>query len=459
MQRHRLIALVAAACLLCCCRPSCAEAGIEPFDCRAGLESWRTGWSSDKKRWCCQSHNLGCSAVQEEELAEPSLASDPSGDPNATGTAVEASATQVQRYGPGHCVSTWKTQANHCIVRTDCARQDISRYPIALLCVDSAGGRVRHVFGKDSFAPEETFDTLIICEECKADTGPQGRVGDTKALNATLQAFVREVNEIKQRALYARIEVHSLNSIVHKVYHEIPDERQVPDLFHCDVGIAHWKSGWSKEKKCWCCSMKNVGCEPENVGCVPEVPVVLPTAQDTVATEVKARPTSPKFRCHAGLLNYELGWSDQKKIWCCRAHGLGCATENATRASKLFNCNVGWENAEKGWSEQKKKWCCSHRGVGCQLDPYDCRQDFGTRETHWTTAKKYWCCQKNGMGCAPDDTRYDCFTGLHDTERLWSLQKRRWCCRTTKIGCSWAEVKSEVRRPRPRRRRRSRCST
>ena len=35
------------------------------------------------------------------------------------------------------------------------------RYNFGLTCVDSEGSTTRHLFGVNSFDPEETFDTLV----------------------------------------------------------------------------------------------------------------------------------------------------------------------------------------------------------------------------------------------------------------------------------------------------------
>jgi len=42
----------------------------EPFNCSAGLENWVKGWSSGKKDWCCENHELGC-AQETPALPEP----------------------------------------------------------------------------------------------------------------------------------------------------------------------------------------------------------------------------------------------------------------------------------------------------------------------------------------------------------------------------------------------------
>jgi len=66
---------------------------------------------------------------------------------------------EAARYGPDGCVSTWKSPENHCIMQTKCKDVDISKYEFGLVCVDKVGSPVRHLFGKDSFDEEETFES------------------------------------------------------------------------------------------------------------------------------------------------------------------------------------------------------------------------------------------------------------------------------------------------------------
>jgi len=87
----------------------------------------------------------------------------------APGAPVVDNAFEVTRFGPAGCVSTWKNQASHCVIRTECTKQSLMEYNIRLLCIDKGNERVRHVFGKGSFDPAETFDTLVVCDQCTAE--------------------------------------------------------------------------------------------------------------------------------------------------------------------------------------------------------------------------------------------------------------------------------------------------
>eukprot|EP00927_Polykrikos_kofoidii_P085224 TRINITY_DN91_c0_g2_i1.p1 TRINITY_DN91_c0_g2~~TRINITY_DN91_c0_g2_i1.p1 ORF type:complete len:515 (+),score=97.95 TRINITY_DN91_c0_g2_i1:80-1624(+) len=70
------------------------------------------------------------------------------------------------RYGPKKCVSTRRSKEHRCIIQTQCKGANIKDFEFGLICEEKAGTFVRHLFGKNSFDPEETFDTLIVCERC-----------------------------------------------------------------------------------------------------------------------------------------------------------------------------------------------------------------------------------------------------------------------------------------------------
>jgi len=38
----------------------CVSGPLKPFDCKAGLAHWTTGWSHAKKIWCCYNEGTGC---------------------------------------------------------------------------------------------------------------------------------------------------------------------------------------------------------------------------------------------------------------------------------------------------------------------------------------------------------------------------------------------------------------
>jgi hypothetical protein len=57
--------------------------------------------------------------------------------------------------------------------------------------------------------------------------------------------------------------------------------------------------------------------------------MVVHSARQLEALSAPARqtPDDEGFDCYAGLDNWEMGWSDIKKDWCCQTAGLGCKVE------------------------------------------------------------------------------------------------------------------------------------
>lgn len=81
--------------------------------------------------------------------------------------------SEISRYGPKECVSTWRNAAGHCMVQTACESVDVSNYEFGIICVDAKGGKQRHTFGRGSFDAVETFDTLAQCSKCEGTDDPR----------------------------------------------------------------------------------------------------------------------------------------------------------------------------------------------------------------------------------------------------------------------------------------------
>jgi len=100
---------------------------------------------------------------------------------------------EVVKYGPDSCVSTYRSPEGHCVVATKCAEADISDYEFGLVCVDKVGRPVRHLFGKNSFDPEEVFDTVIPCDQC---LGLED-IPDSLMLNNEVIGLSKEIKDLK----------------------------------------------------------------------------------------------------------------------------------------------------------------------------------------------------------------------------------------------------------------------
>jgi len=117
---------------------------------------------------------------------------------------------EVVKYGPNNCVSVHKSSEGHCIMNTDCAKDDISNYEFGLVCVDKVGSPVKHLFGKDSFDAKESFDTLIKCDQC---LGLED-VPDSVALAGEVATMGKEIAGLKAVLKNISINVQMLNTEV-----------------------------------------------------------------------------------------------------------------------------------------------------------------------------------------------------------------------------------------------------
>eukprot|EP00933_Yihiella_yeosuensis_P033185 TRINITY_DN268_c1_g1_i1.p1 TRINITY_DN268_c1_g1~~TRINITY_DN268_c1_g1_i1.p1 ORF type:complete len:294 (-),score=98.41 TRINITY_DN268_c1_g1_i1:94-975(-) len=72
------------------------------------------------------------------------------------------------RYGPSSCVSLWKDSAtNTCVMQTDCGVAiGVDDYDMGFQCESEGKPLTIHMYGKNSFAATETFDTGEECGQC-----------------------------------------------------------------------------------------------------------------------------------------------------------------------------------------------------------------------------------------------------------------------------------------------------
>jgi len=78
---------------------------------------------------------------------------------------------EASRFGPGACVSTWKSPGGTCIIRTACEKTEelatsLKVFDVGVTCLDKVGDYTRYLFGKEAFEAAETFDTRIECTSC-----------------------------------------------------------------------------------------------------------------------------------------------------------------------------------------------------------------------------------------------------------------------------------------------------
>jgi hypothetical protein len=146
--------------------------------------------------------------------AEPTKKEDKKAEETAEKAAEKAdekAEAEAVKFGPHDCVKTYRNKAGTCVVETNCSADDIEHYEFGFLCKEKGGDSTRHLFGRNSFDPKETFDTLISCEEC---LGLED-VEETAASNAKIGRLEEDVKGIEDslKKIGSRVE-----QLEHKVF-------------------------------------------------------------------------------------------------------------------------------------------------------------------------------------------------------------------------------------------------
>ncbi|CAK0822576.1 unnamed protein product [Prorocentrum cordatum] len=241
------------------------------------------------------------------------------------------------------------------------------------------------------------------------------------------------------------------------------DSEQV--YFNCEVGD---EKDWSARKRDWCCNNEGRGCDGATLKPETEPPLFDCTVgkfedwSDEKANFCLGHTSSNPYNCDHGYSNWQIGWSAEKKKWCCDNEDRGCDD---------YDCTVG---KEEDWSDMKKKSCCHRPGASCEATPppnFDCKAGYSNWQDGWSAEKKRWCCAEEDRGCdgaaskpevepslfdcsvgkaedwseakrafcadhAQGATSYDCESDGSLWDRAWSESKKEWCCANRDRGCS-----------------------
>jgi len=100
-------------------------------------------------------------------------------------------------YGPGGCVAAFRSAQGTCVMQTRCGGQNLTGYEFGVGCVDSEGDTTQHLFGKNSFDPEETFDTLVECQKCVGKDATESP-SQLHALSSSVKTLQEEMKEVAQ---------------------------------------------------------------------------------------------------------------------------------------------------------------------------------------------------------------------------------------------------------------------
>jgi len=221
----------------CCEKESRA---CDPFHCDEGLESFVSDWTEAKRAWCCDKHDKGC-------------------------TTTTTPAPYDCNAGYQHWEVGWSDSKKH-------------------WCCANANKAC------DAFDCQEGFSSWqTTWQESKrswcCDKHSKGcTTTSTTSLPYDCKAGVKNwelgFSATKKQWCCAR-------------------EQVACDPFDCAEGFANWQTAWHESKRSWCCEHHSQGCT-------------------TTGT------TSSPYDCKAGLSNWQVGWSEAKKAYCCQSGRATC---------------------------------------------------------------------------------------------------------------------------------------
>jgi len=116
-------------------------------------------------------------------------------------------------FGPGNCIKTYVSPHDTCVMKTECKGLEgsLQEYTYGITCVEQDGTSKRHLFGQNSFYPEETFDTLINCTLCLGlDTSKFER----SILRAAVSELRTKLDSFKKDVANVTVDVKKLDKVV-----------------------------------------------------------------------------------------------------------------------------------------------------------------------------------------------------------------------------------------------------
>lgn len=168
--------------------------------------------------------------------------------------------------------------------------------------------------------------------------------------------------------------------------------------FHCKVGLDNFAAEWSDGKKAWCCKTKHLGCPDQHA---------MSHRYEHSHEALHDGSQQEPFDCEEGLANWQGGWSDSKKEWCCKFKDLFCKNHNYYRGKKDYNHDHS--DADHYHNDgHAPTHMYDHFHVGSDLDgpaapkfsgPHDCAAGLNNWQDGWAKGKKEYCCRRFQLGC------------------------------------------------------------
>lgn len=143
-------------------------------------------------------------------------------------TTTAATKSSVSFAGPGNCVAAYKSVTDTCVLETRCRsyEQDLNDFDYGLTCVDEDGETARHLYGRNSFEPEERFDTRLSCSLCLAlDTRTHGE--STSSHSTTGKSVEEAIADLKKLIGGAMDQMSKLETEVSSLKNKAQQQKKV----------------------------------------------------------------------------------------------------------------------------------------------------------------------------------------------------------------------------------------
>ncbi|CAE8686633.1 unnamed protein product [Polarella glacialis] len=330
----------------------------EPYDCDAGYSNWLAGWSQSKKDWCCHHYHHGC--------------------PLPTTTPAPPAVGFCKLWGDPHVISfdgpqfVFYREGDFWIVKTPALKiqgrfqatqwtkdNDHTDYSSLTRIIIAGSLMDNHVIdiSKLEDGGQITCDgTPILLSFGEAFCG-SGRLtyGSAGELVDEAMSFLPHKVVIITLPSGVIVQVNRWSNFMNAMVKMFPMEGQdgVCGNFNGDPDddtgkLVHKRFG--------------NGVPLDELLFATPIPVHIPTA---VAASSKC---SAQLRVQAeAVCRTQMDPTDASAGWAlAECVGDLCHEGHLHLPSKPFDCHAGALEIELGWSAEKKTWCCKHEQKGCQ---------------------------------------------------------------------------------------------
>ncbi|CAJ1393184.1 unnamed protein product [Effrenium voratum] len=440
-------------------------------DCVTGYSDWKNQWSDEVRSYCCQHYHRACAphieykpkvVVHDVRVPVQVPLDQPVPVPVTYHKTVYVKAPPPYQCALSEHLDVEKWSAQH--QRYCCYEKGITCKPVIVnKDVYHTVHKVKNVY-VPHYIPAPAPHTKVTYKEIPYPVPDSPKVIPMPVPGHTI---VKHTFQVKPK--FIKVPVPGKTEIIRKPvpvpvpskpiyqyfheHHEHHDHHEHDTDYDCDAGYKNWYFGWSGVKKAFCCDHFNKGCPGSWHG---------EFHLHTHVEEGMGHATGKIYDCEAGFFNWQQGWSDSKKNWCCDHTQKGC---------EKFHCS----GASRAWGAARQDWCCSHYQAGCPqttLSPLGCdavctykgESSSCKDRISWTTDHVFSghgnacalaysriqvecdvcrACSVEAAGCqvhAAASEPFDCQAAFNNFVRAWSPQKKVWCCNVKKMGCEGANA-------------------